>query len=92
MTTEELKHFVGLKYNKILEINLKEKEKVLYGKLKQIVRVGKKLKSKDPKSYLLDFDIIKDIDGFRSHRESRKFLKSQELQPEEIDSIGVIEL
>lgn len=90
MTTEELKHFIGLKYNKILEINLKQKEKVLYGKLKQIITPsGKKVTHAKDK---LDFDIIKDIDGFRQHRENRKFLKSREIHPDEIDSIGVIEL
>jgi hypothetical protein len=92
MTTDELKHFLGLKYNKILEINLKKREKVLYGKLKQIVQVKQKAKSHDSKSYSLNFDIIKDVDTFRKHRENRKFVKSQELQAEDIDSIGVIEL
>jgi hypothetical protein len=91
MTADELKHFLGLKYNKILEINLKQKEKALYGKLRQIITPhGKKLsQAKDCK---LDFDIIKDVDGFKLHRESRRFLKSQEIPSAEIDSIGVVEL
>jgi hypothetical protein len=91
MTAEELKDFLGLKYNKILEINLKQTEKVLYGKLKEISPLRKNKASKE-KEYLLNFDIIKDVDGFRAHRENRKYLKPLDMTPEDIDSIGVVEL
>ncbi len=92
MTADDLKYFLGLKYNKVLEISLKQKQKVLYGKLKQIETIRPKAKSSASKKYRLDFDIINDIERFRNNRENSKLLKSQAILPEEIDSIGVMEL
>jgi hypothetical protein len=92
MIADDLKHFLGLKYNKVLEINLKQKEKVLYGKLRHIAAIRPKSKSSSSKKFRLDFDIINDIERFRHNRENTKLLKQQEILPEEIDSIGVMEL
>lgn len=92
MTANDLKYFLGLKYNKVLEINLKDKEKTLYGKLKDISPIRQKAQSSSAKKYRFNFDIINDIDRFRHNRDNSKLLKEQQLQPEEIDSIGVMEL